>query len=355
MTNRVPDPNSELRLRELREQALAGKLHAKGIRPAGAPFPVATPESGYYGIPLLKPPQWKWEIPVYFFVGGAAGASAVIAAVAEVLGRDPRLVRDAKLQAAAGGILSPALLVSDLGRPSRFLYMLRVFKYQSVMSVGAWNVMLFSMSSMAAALADSLAKVLPRFLRPLLTAAPTAVSAATGLAMSTYTGVLIGVTSVPVWNQNVGSLPGHFAASGMNSAVGVLEWMGHDQSRPLNLLGIAASAAETLEGVKLELETRPVYRPLKQGRSGWTVRAGGVLSGPVPLALRLASLFVSKQRAAKLRRAASACSIAGSLLTRVGWIDAGRASTQDYRLPLEISEEVAPVLEAPEIKQIPAD
>jgi hypothetical protein len=230
-----------------------------------------------------------------------------------------------------------------------------VFKYQSVMSVGAWNVTLFSMASVAAFVVELLAEGLPSFARPILTMGSSVASAATGLVMSSYTGVLIGVSSVPVWNRNLSTLPGHFAASGLNSAVAVLELMGHDKSRPLNLLGIGAAITETLEGVAVELERGPVNDPLKQGKSGLLVRAGGVLSGPVPLILRLASLFTSRSRARKLRRAAAACSIAGSVLTRYGWISAGRASTRDYRLPLEIPAKQRTELASRQPNLVPAD
>ena len=37
----------------------------------------------YYDVPLLKAPVWTWEVPLYFFVGGAAGAAAIIGGVAE--------------------------------------------------------------------------------------------------------------------------------------------------------------------------------------------------------------------------------------------------------------------------------
>jgi hypothetical protein len=131
--------------------------------------------------------------------------------------------------------------------------------------------------------------------------------------------------------------------------------MGHDESRPLNLLGIGAAITETLEGVAVELERGAVNDPLKQGKSGLLVRAGGVLSGPVPLILRLASLFTSRSRARKLRRAAAACSIAGSVLTRYGWISAGRASTRDYRLPLEIPAKQRTELASRQPNLVPAD
>ena len=39
--------------------------------------------SSYYGRQIIKSPTWKNpEVPIYFFLGGAAGRSAVIAALA---------------------------------------------------------------------------------------------------------------------------------------------------------------------------------------------------------------------------------------------------------------------------------
>src|SRR5437868_13665387 len=113
------DLQRELRLEEIRREAeRREQLRVAGARPAGAPFPQATPENGYYGIPLLKEPPWKWEIPLYFFVGGAAGAAAVIGAIADYTGADRELVQHARWIAAAGSVLSPLLLVADLGRPA---------------------------------------------------------------------------------------------------------------------------------------------------------------------------------------------------------------------------------------------
>jgi formate-dependent nitrite reductase membrane component NrfD len=276
---------------------------------------------GYYDLPVLKPPVWTWEIPAYFFVGGAAGAAAVVAAVARATGADPRLVRDARWIAAVGGAVSPALLISDLGRPERFLNMLRVFKLRSPMSVGAWTLIAFSNAAGASAFAAA-ARRLGRGRLPVKTVADAAetIAAATGLVLSTYTGVLIGATAVPVWSRNVSLLPLHFGASGLGAAVSMLELMGH-HDRALNRVGIAAAAAETTIGLALELEDDPALDPIKVGWSGRVTRAGGVLSGPIPLALRILG-----RRSMTARRVAAASTIAGSLLTRIGWLAAGRAS-----------------------------
>jgi Polysulphide reductase, NrfD len=262
----------------------------------------------YYDVPLLKGPVWTWEVPLYFFVGGAAGGAAVIAGVAEWAGTNGTLARDAKWVAAAGGPASAALLVADLGRPARFVNMLRVLKPQSAMSIGSWTLATFSATSTAA--------LVPAFPKGL-----SATSAALGAVMLTYTGVLIGATAIPVWHTNVRLLPIHFAASGIASAAAILTLMGHDEPA-LNDLAMGAAAVETVIGALIETNNTPAMRPLRQGASGWVIRAGGILSGPVPLIIRA----VSRDRG--WRRVASLAAIAGSILTRLGWIAAGRASAR---------------------------
>lgn len=330
-------PRKEARLEEIKEQAKEfGTVEAKGVVPAGAPFPKASPETGYYGIPLLKQPQWKPEIPIYFFVGGASGAASVIGALAHWTGKDRQVARDARLVAAAGAIISSGLLISDLGRPSRFLNMLRMFKPQSPMSMGAWILAGFGTFSGAAATAQILSDRLGFGPFRILGNVAEGFSALFGLPFSNYTGVLIGATVIPVWNHNVRTLPFHFGMSGINAGVSILELMGNDSSPGLNRLGIISSAAETYEGIELEMKRDPVVNePLKHGASGWITRMGGVLSGPVPLALRLAAEFTGKRRSRQLRQIAACSSIAGSLLTRIGWVRAGGVSTKDWRLPLE--------------------
>jgi hypothetical protein len=337
---RNPDTESERKLLEIRQEAeRRGTVTRPGLRPEGAPFPVASPETGYYGIPLLKEPSWTWEIPLYFFVGGAAGAAGVLGAIAAYTGADRRLVRDARWIAAAGTVLSPALLISDLGRPERFLAMLRVFKPQSAMSVGVWALMGFSTGAAAAAFAEFMrGRYGPSLPIRLLENAGQAASLAFGLPFSNYTGVLIGATAIPVWNENAGILPLHFGASGVSAAVGMLELMGHEKNRALQTLGLGAAMIECWEGWSIESRERAGLNPLKEGLSGSIVRTGGVLSGPLPGLIRLFSMFSGRTRAGKLRRAAAVSAIAGSLLTRIGWIYAGHVSARDWRRPLQIKD-----------------
>ena len=241
----------------------------------------------YYDQPLLKPPVWTWEVPTYFFVGGAAGAAAVLAAAAQLSGEERKLVRDARWIAAIGATLSTPLLIADLGRPERFLNMLRVFKPQSPMSVGAWTVAVFGTTSAAAVLAPG--KSVRDFFA--------ALSALTGLSMATYTGVLLGVTAIPVWQEHARVLPVHFGASALGAAASLLELRGNNQ-RALSSLALGAAIFETAA-------------PAGEGA---LMKAAGALSGPVPFVLRLLGK----------RKAAAAATVLGSLLTRFAWVEAGK-------------------------------
>jgi hypothetical protein len=243
----------------------------------------------YYDQPLLKPPVWTWEVPTYFFVGGAAGAAAMLGAAAQLAGADPKLVRDARWIAAIGAGLSAPLLIADLGRPERFLNMLRVFNPRSPMSVGAWTVAVFGATSTAAVIAPG------KTLRDVFAA----LSALTGLAMSTYTGVLLGVTAIPVWKENATILPAHFGASALGSAASLLELRGHKHPA-LNSLALGTAIFESAAPPAGE-------RAL--------MRVAGALSGPVPFLLRL----IGK------RKAAAAATVLGSLITRFAWVEAGKS------------------------------
>lgn len=245
----------------------------------------------YTDQPLFKPPVWTWEVPTYFFVGGAAGAAAVLAAAAKLAGEDERLVRDARWIAAIGANLSTPLLIADLGRPERFLNMLRVLNVRSPMSVGAWTVAVFGGASTAAVIGPG---------RPLRELAAFA-SALSGMVMSTYTGVLLGVTANPLWKSNATLLPVHFGASALGSACSLLELRGHRQ-RALHSLALGAAVFETAA----------------PSEDGALMKAAALLSGPLPLVLRLAGK----------RKAAAAATLLGSLLTRFAWVEAGKVSSR---------------------------
>jgi formate-dependent nitrite reductase membrane component NrfD len=113
---------------------------------------------------------------------------------------------------AAAEIVSPILLISDLGRPERFLNMLRVFKVTSPMSVGSWILFASSGATNTAAALELL-----DILKPLKVLAEL-VSFASGPPLATYTGALLANTAIPVWSEARDELPWLFGLSAAASA-----------------------------------------------------------------------------------------------------------------------------------------
>src|SRR6185295_14944384 len=104
------------------------------------------------------------------------------------------------------------LLVADLGRPRRFLNMLRVAKVTSPMSVGTWLLSAFG-TSVAAATASELTGVARRAGR-----VAEAVAAVLAPLMATYTAVLVADTAIPAWHDARHQLPFVFAAGAAASS-----------------------------------------------------------------------------------------------------------------------------------------
>src|SRR5690242_2929414 len=202
--------------------------------------------SEYPGRPVLKRPVWTWEVPVYFFVGGLAGASALLGAAADLAG-EGRLARSARLAAAAGAAVSPLLLISDLGRPERFANMLRVFRPTSPMSVGSWALALFGAAASGAAASEVTGRA------PRLGRAAGVAAGLLGPALATYTGVLLGQTSVPAWGRARRRLPALFAASAAASAGGLACAVTPPaEARPARLLAAGGALAELAAGAWME-------------------------------------------------------------------------------------------------------
>ena len=172
---------------------------------------VGTEMQSYYGKPIVKEPVWKAEIPFYLFTGGVAGGASVLHGLARLTGNH-RLARSSLYVGAVADAVSPVLLVSDLGRPERFLNILRVFKVTSPMSVGSWILFVSSGASTTAATLELLGA-----LRPAKWLAE-AVSFVTGPPLATYTGALLANTAIPVWSEARDELPWLFGASAAASA-----------------------------------------------------------------------------------------------------------------------------------------
>ena len=217
----------------------------------------------YYDRPVLKEPVWSWEVPAYFFAGGLAAGSAMLAAAADLLGR-PDLARRGRIAAAAGAAVGGGLLVADLGRPARFLNMLRVAKPTSPMSVGSWVLTLFGPAAGAAALSDVLG-VFPRIGRVAGLAA-----GALGPPLASYTAVLLADTAVPVWHESGRELPFLFVG-GASATSGALSVM-------LTPVGEAAPARRLCTARRRDGDGRGARhgtQPARGGRPALPHRPGG--------------------------------------------------------------------------------
>ena len=312
---------NETRIEQLRKEAWTkGVVTGDGVDVAGGPI---LRKPGYYGQPVVRPPVWTWEIPVYLFVGGLGGMSAVIA-LGALLFHHFDVMRTAMWLAAIASIISPILLTLDLGRPHLFLHMLRVFKPQSAMSMGAWILVAFGMCVVP----DLVALELQRFhvfagaidqLLGIVAGILIFGSAIFGMLLATYTGVLLGATAIPAWFLHHKLLPIHFGTAGLGSAAALLELLGH-RIAPLNAIGYFAAAVETMLLVRLTLDKHGAADDaIHHHHSGWLIRIGEILTGPLAFVLRLFGVIPL----------AAISFLLGALVSRFGWIAVGKVSARD--------------------------
>jgi formate-dependent nitrite reductase membrane component NrfD len=279
-----------------------------------------TEMQSYYGRPILKEPVWRPEIPTYFFSGGIAGGCSLLHGFARVAGHD-RLAKTTLYLAAAADVVSPALLISDLGRPERFLNMLRVFKVTSPMSVGSWVLFVSGGSSTTAAVLELAGKW-----RAVKWAAEL-VSFATGAPLATYTGALLADTAIPVWHDARKELPWLFGASAAASAgAAATLLLPSKESGPSRRLAVAGVAAEL--GVMEAMQQRLgfVGEVYKQGAAGKLARTSKVLS-----AGGAALLATRGRRSRGAAVTGSALVLAGELALRWSVFRAGFQSARDPR------------------------
>ena len=294
--------------------------------------------SSYYGRQIIKTPTWKNpEVPIYFFLGGAAGTSSVIAALAEFTGR-PKLARNAEYTAGVGALASVVLLIDDLGRPERFLHMLRVFKVTSPLSVGSYILSPFSALTSAAAafrllglapVAGAVTRVVPFLPKvagsfPVLRKASAVGAAAFGGPMATYTAVLIANTAVPSWHAPYDELPFVFAGSAMAAGGGVtMALTPVDEAGPSRKVALTGVALELAAMHRVENGHGIVSEPYHLGKAGKLLRAAkaATVSGAGITAL------AGRTRAGSV--VGGVLLAAGSLLTRMGVFEAGLTSAKD--------------------------
>jgi formate-dependent nitrite reductase membrane component NrfD len=281
---------------------------------------VGTEMRSYYGRPILKEPVWQPEIPVYFFTGGIAGGCAVLHGLARLAGHD-RLATTALYIGAAADVVSPLLLISDLGRPERFLNMLRVFKVTSPMSVGSWTLVFSAGASNTAAALELLG-----VLKPVKALAETA-SFLAGPPLATYTGTLLANTAIPVWHEARHELPWIFGASASASAgAATALFLRPRDAEPARRLALAGVAGELAWMQAMEKRLGFVGEVYKQGQAG---RFARIAKACTAAGAGLLALRGKRSRAALA--GGSVLVLAGELALRWAVFRAGFQSARDPR------------------------
>jgi formate-dependent nitrite reductase membrane component NrfD len=272
----------------------------------------------YYGRPVLKEPAWGApDVPGYLFLGGLAGASSVLAGFAQLAG-DRELSRAAKTAAAGAIGVSFVTLIHDLGRPQRFLNMLRVAKITSPMSVGSWLLSAYGPAAGATA-ACALTGRLPR-----TGAAAATAAAALGAGVATYTAALICDTAVPAWHEGYREMPYLFAGSAASAAGGLgMLTVPRAHAGHAARFAILGGAAELTAKRLLLRRLGPAAEPYQAGSPGAVLQAAEALT----LAGMAAAAAAGRTRAAGVL--AGSALLVASGLTRFGIFAAGQASTRD--------------------------
>ena len=280
---------------------------------------VPEPEfESYYGRQIIKTPTWKTpDVPLYLFLGGLAGASALLAEGAALTGNTP-LERASRAVAAGGAGVGTVFLIHDLGRPERFLNMLRVFKPTSPLSVGSFILAPFASLS-SAAFASQLTGRLPRLGRLAGVGA-----ALFGPPLVSYTAALFANTAVPAWHEAHRELPFVFAGSGAGAAGGMaMLLVPVTANQPAQRMAVAGAVLELTAVELMKRRLGMLAEPYDQGRPGTLMRTAARLTAAAALVSTVGR---------RSRVASALCGVglmAASATTRFGVFEAGLASARD--------------------------
>jgi formate-dependent nitrite reductase membrane component NrfD len=324
------------------EQALVKNAPTSLFPPPSEVVRMASPagvaEAGYYGLPALKRPLWGWEIALYFFGEGISSGCYVLATAADFFGdgHHRQLIRAARYISWLTMVPCPPLLIADLGRPERFHHMLRIFKPLSPMNLGAWALLGFGQPVTYLALQEA-AGHLPAVLRPFVRWAPRRVVALLGLpfalTMLAYPGVLLSMTSTPVWTRSrlTGPLLGASSMAMSASALALVCDLDRRMGRrSRGAIGRIETFSHICEAALLWAYIKSLREnagPLMQGSQSRLFRWGGIGIGLVaPAVLRA---LAGKRNSRRSGIWSAVLSLAGGLALKWALVHAGRESAYD--------------------------
>ena len=281
----------------------------------------------YYERPLLKAPHWEWNVVTYLFMGGVMGGLGLIQLLADNQSSGRRLKRTARWTSFVLAAANPAILITHLGRPERFLHMLRIVKLKSPMSLGVWGLVLYSGAAGANVLG-----IFEGLAAPL--------QAGLGAFISGYTGVLLSATANPFWASGKVHIPAASVCSGLASACALSSLIStiennEDVTPKLERLEMVAGTAELLLLNAFERSSGAFGKPFFEGNHGKKLRTYTIAAGTLaPLALNLIGNVVRLPKPVNVLRvaAASVLTLVGGYMLRECLIEAGKASARDPRV-----------------------
>lgn len=333
--DRPPEPAGPRRRRDGRKRRSGWAAGGDGAREM--PMVPDAEFTSYYGKPVIKPPPWGHEVMAYLFLGGVAGGSGLLAAGAQLTGR-AKLRRNARLSALAAVSLGAVALVKDLGRPERFLNMLRTIKPTSPMSLGSWILSAFSAGIGVASVAEidrlTRQKLPLGPLRKVLYAleGPGGLEAAVfATPLAAYTAVLLSDTANPTWNAAREELPFVFVSSASLASSGLaMVTTPVAEAGPARILAVLGVIGDVVATKLMERRMDPVAaEPLHHGSAGKALRLSEILA----VAGGVGTVLGGRRRPVAV--ASGLCLLAASALTRFGVFEAGIESAKDPRYTIE--------------------
>jgi formate-dependent nitrite reductase membrane component NrfD len=314
------------------QRANSDDEHLKRLAPA--PWDrvpaITDADTTYYDRPLLKPSVWSVDIPIYYFLGGTAGAALTLGASIQLLSTPgkhpmPRLSELCHWTGIIGSTAGAAFLIHDLGRPSRFLYMMRVFRPTSPMNMGAWILGGAAPTAIATGLFINRRGPLG-----LLGEAAGYASGLFGAALAGYTGVLVSNSAIPLWQEARRWVPVMFVASSGSAAASIIAMFSNDERscRAIRIFGTAARIVEIAATKQVERAASAIPKVAEPLRRG-----GPAILWKAATGLTVASLAFSLSpiRGRKKTIAAGLLGAAGSLCLRFAVHYLSNASARDPR------------------------
>ena len=288
---------------------------------------------------MLKAPHWEWNVVTYLFLGGIMGGLGLIQLLARADHPEERVLkRTARIASFALAAANPGILITHLGRPERFLNMLRIVKFKSPMSLGVWGLVFYSGAAGANVVRElALVGTLPRWMRYLAPAFLTPAQALLGAFTAGYTGVLLSATANPFWGSGKRHIPAVSVCSGLSSACALSSLLSVIEGNQgvlhkLERLEMVAGAAELVLLNHFERNSGDYGKPFFEGERGRKLRTYTIGAGIVaPIALNLVGSVVKLPKPVNALRvaAASVLTLVGGYMLRQCLIEAGKASARD--------------------------